>query len=313
MSEDVFVGIDISKDRLDVHVLPTQERCTYEHDTKGIASLVKRLKKRAPVLIVLEATGGYETALAASLSAAHLPAAVVNPRHVRSFARAMGKLAKTDSIDAYVLARFAEAVRPQVRPMFTEQERAIKELVARRRQLVNLRTREKNHLSHASSSLVRESIELLIRAIDQQIEKIDRDLDDMIKNSPVWLDKVQILESAQGIGSTTARGLLAHLPELGRINRRQIASLVGVAPLNRDSGTLRGKRAIHGGRAPVRTMLYMATLAAIRYNKTIKAFYQRLRATGKAPKVAIVACMRKLLLILNAMVKTKQPYREALA
>ena len=247
--------------------------------------------------------------MAAELTAAGLPVVVVNPRQVRDCAKALGLLAKTDAIDAFVLARFGEAVRPQCRPIPTPQEQIIKDLMARRRQLVAMRTAEKNRLEHARGTDVRNSIHQVIRTLDKLIKKIDRELDRQIHDSPIWQEKNQLMQSVPGIGPTTAKVLLSHLPELGLLNRRQIASLVGVAPMNCDSGTLRGKRITRGGRSDVRTALYTPTLVAIKHNPAIRDFYQRLRTSGKPGNVAVIASLRKLLIMLNAILKTGQPYR----
>jgi transposase len=313
LSECTYVGIDVAKDKLDVHAIPGNEKFTCPRDDTGLKTLVERLTKIRPALIVIEATGGYESTVAAELTAVGLPVSVVNPRQIRDFARAIGKLAKTDALDAFVIARFAEAVRPAPRPLQTEKEQAVKELVTRRRQLVEMRTQEKNRKLRASSSHVKRSHQNVIDKLDQEIAEIDRDLDSEIKDSPIWREKDELFQSIPGIGPNTSRTLLVCLPELGALSRREIASLAGVAPMNRDSGALRGRRMISGGRAPVRTMLYMATIASLRYNPRIKEFYERLTAAGKPAKVAIVACMRKLLIILNAMVKTKTHYREVFA
>lgn len=313
MSVELFVGIDVAKDHVDVHLLPTGESAVYDANPSGVASLVTYLKEKSPTLIVLEATGGYETNLAAELNAEGLTVTVVNPRQPRSYAKATGQLAKTDPIDARVLAQFAQAVRPPVRPLASEQDRAIKELVVRRRQLVDFRAKEKNRLSQASTIPITQSIQRVIDTLTREIQDLDDQLDDQIKNSPIWLEKDRLLQTVPGIGPTTSRTLLAELSELGQINREKIAALVGVAPLNRDSGTMRGRRMISGGRVGVRNGLYMATIAAIRFNPKIKLFYQRLRKAGKPAKVAIVACMRKLLVTLNAMLKKKEPYHEVFA
>ena len=308
-----IAGIDVAKGHLDVHLLPQEQsfRCTT--DAKGLAELVERLMAATPDLVVMEATGGYQTSIAAELTAAGFKVAVVNPRQVRDFAKALGLLAKTDAIDAYVIARFGLAVQPQCRAMPDEQELAVKELMARRGQLVKMRTAESNRLEHARSSDVANSIHQVIRTIEKLIEKIDRDLDRRIRNSPIWHEKDQLLQSVPGVGPNTVRMLLSSLPELGQLNRRQIASLVGVAPMNHDSGMYRGKRMIRGGRTDVRTALYMPALVATRYNPIIRVFYLRLRADGKSAKLAITACIRKLLVMLNAILKTKQPYRGVIA
>ncbi len=308
-----IAGIDVAKGHLDVHLLPQEQSFKCTTDAQGLAELVERLTAAAPELVVMEATGGYQTAIAAELTAAGFKVAVVNPRQVRDLAKALGLLAKTDAIDAYVIARFGLMVQPQCRAMPDEQELAVKELMARRGQLVKMRTAERNRLEHARSSDVANSIHQVIHTIQKLIEKIDRDLDHRIRNSPIWHEKDQLLQSVPGVGPNTVRMLLSSLPELGHLNRRQIASLVGVAPMNHDSGTLRGKRMIRGGRTDVRTALYMPALVAARHNPVIRAFYLRLRTDGKSAKLAITACIRKLLTILNAILKTKQPYRGVLA
>ncbi len=306
----VYVGIDISKDHLDVCLIPGDQRLTFNNDAKGLDQLTERLSKEASPLIVMEATGGYDVPIAGALLSKGLPAAIVNPKRVRDFARAMGKLAKTDSIDAHVLARFAQDMKPQVRLLPSEKERFMKELVSRRQQLIEVRTAEKNRLHKAISLQVKKSIQLIIDTVNQQIREIEKQLDDEIKGNPVLHEKDQLIQSVPGVGPNTSRMLLAALPELGGLGGRQIASLVGVAPFNRDSGKMRGKRMVSGGRTGVRNLLYMAALVASRHNKIIREFYSRLRKSGKNGKVALVACIRKLIVILNAMLKKKQPFCE---
>ncbi len=313
MPREIFVGIDVSQEKLDVHVLPEETSFTCTTDAKSIDGLVKRLQKRTPFVIVMEATGGLEAALVAELGAAGLPVAVVNPRQVRDFARGIGKLSKTDSIDAYVLARFAHTTRPEPKALATEEEMLLKELVRRRRQLVDLRASEKNRLHRARSKPIQQSILSVIQALDEQIGRIDNDLDDMTKNSPLWREKEDLLKSFPGVGSVTARTLVASLPELGHAPRGQIASLAGLAPRNKDSGKMRGRRRITGGRADVRSTLYMVALTAAKHNSTIRQFYERLIQAGKPTKVALTACMRKVLVILNAMVKSNRPYEQHFA
>lgn len=308
MHEDIFVGIDIAQQTLDVHVLPQGNAFRCENDPNGIEKLIERLQKVAPTVIVMEASGGFEISLAAELGAANLPLAIVNPRQVRDFARGMGKLAKTDAIDAYVLARFAQANKIEPRPLPSEEEQLIKDLVKRRQQLVSLRSTEKLRLHRVRSKPVRQSILVVIQTLDEQIRNIDHDLDDMLKSSPLWREKEDLLKSFKGVGPVTARTLLALLPELGTANRQQIAALAGLAPMNRDSGKMRGKRMITGGRTQVRNTLYMAAVSASKHNSTIKTFYERLTQAGKPAKVALTACMRRILVILNAMIKTKQPF-----
>lgn len=308
------VGIDISKDRLDVACLPesVQLPARYGNDPRSHADFIIALKAIAPRLIVLEATGSHQRVLVAALAAAGLPVVVVNPRQIRDFARALGLLAKTDAIDAKVIARFGQQVNPVLRPIGDEQTAAVGDLLTRRRQLIELRTAEGNRLAQAVSKPVQASIRAVLKFIDKQIKEIDDDLDDHIRHSPVWMEKEDILVSAPGIGKLTARPLLAGLPELGNASRQSITMLVGVAPINRDSGTMRGRRTIWGGRKNVRCALYMAALVATRYNPVIKAHYARLVAAGKAKKLALIACMRKLLIILNAMLRDKTPWRNTL-
>lgn len=308
------VGIDISKDRLDVACLPAAVRSapTPANDAEGHATLVSWLKEVSPRLIVLEATGGYQRSLVAALAAAALPVVVVNPRQVRDFARALGILAKTDAIDAMVIARFGEKVNPELRPLPDADSAALIDLLARRRQLVELRTAESNRLGQAASPRIKASIRAVLNTIEKQIKSIDDDLDDRIRRSPAWKEKEDLLTSVPGVGTITARTLMACLPELGATSRQAIAALVGVAPINRDSGTMRGKRTTWGGRSVVRSALYMAALVATRHNPVIKAQYTKLLAAGKAKKLALVACMRKLLIILNAMLRTRTPWRNSL-
>jgi transposase len=307
---DSFVGIDISKDSLDVHVLPGDFRKTYPYEKQAVKALIKQLKQIAPQLIVMEATGGYETSIAVQLADAGLNAAIVNPRQIRDYARAIGKLAKTDTIDAYVIARFAQDVKPEVRIQITVKERELKDLVARRQQLIDMRTAEKNRLSRAHTPQIIKGIRKIILTLNAQIKAIDKELKNEIKNNPAWDTKLALITSVPGIGPTTAQVLLFCLPELGTLNRQQIAALVGVAPLNRDSGSMRGKRTIAGGRAQVRKALHMPILSAVtQWNPRLIAFYNRLIANGKKHKTALTACMRKLLVILNTMVKNNSAYR----
>jgi transposase len=302
MSSQVFVGIDVAKAQLDIALRPTGERWAVSNDDAGIAALVTRLQEIAPQLIVLEATGTYQRAAVAALAVVGLPVAVVNPRQARDFAKATGQLAKTDALDARALAHFAEAVRPMPRPLPDAQADELRALLARRRQLVAMRTAEQNRLGSAPPRL-QADIQAHIAGLNTRLAALDDDLDTTLRASQVWREREELLRSLPGIGPVCARTLLLDLPELGTLSRQRLAALVGVAPLNRDSGTLRGSRTTWGGRAHVRATLYMSTLVAVRYNPVLKAFYERLRATGKAAKVALTACMRKLLTILNAMVK----------
>jgi transposase len=304
----LFVGIDVAKARLDIAVRPTGERWTVTNDEAGITTLVTRLQRTAPALIVLEATGGYQRAVVAALAAAGLPLAVVNPRQARDFAKATGQLAKTDALDARALAHFAEAVRPPPRPLPDAQADELRALLARRRQLVAMRTAEQNRLGSTSRRL-QADIEAHITWLNERLAALDDDLDTTLRASPIWREHEALLRSVPGIGPVCTRTLLLDLPELGTLSRQRLAALVGVAPLNRDSGTLRGSRTVWGGRAHVRATLYMCTLVAVRYNPLLKAFYERLRAAGKAAKVALTASMRKLLTILNAMVKHHTPWQ----
>jgi transposase len=294
MSSQVFVGIDVAKARLDIALRPTGERWAVTNDDAGIAVLVPRLQQIAPQLIVLEATGSYQRAVVAALAAAGLPVAVVNPRQARDFAKATGQLAKTDALDARALAHFAEAVRPIPRPLPDTQADELRALLARRRQLVTMRTAEQNRLGSAPPRL-QPDIQAHITWLNTRLTTLDDDLDTTLRASPVWQEREELLRSVPGIGPVCARTLLLDLPELGTLSRQRLAALVGVAPLNRDSGTLRGSRTTWGGRAHVRTTLYMSTLVAVRYNPVLKRFYERLCAAGKAKKVALTACMRKAL------------------
>lgn len=310
MPEDkVYVGIDVAKASMDVAVHQSQQRWSFSNDDEGIREAVCCLKELAPALIVMEATGGIELPLAAALAAAGLPVAVVNPRQVRDFARATGKLAKTDAIDAQVIAHFAAALKPTPHPLPGAQAQEFDALLTRRRQVVEMLTAEKNRLSSAPSKAVREHIKAHIGWLERELANINSDLGRRVRQSPVWREKDALLRSVPGVGPVLSFTFLADLPELGALDRKQIAALVGVAPLNQDSGSMRGKRAIWGGRATVRATLYMSALAATRYNPVIRAFYRRLCAAGKAKKVALTACMRKLLTILNAIVKHQTPWK----
>lgn len=307
MSEDRFVGIDVAKDGLEVAVLPTGEGWQVRRDDAGLVSLAERLRGLQPVLVVLEATGGLEISLVAALAAAQLPVAVVNPRQVRDFARSTGRLAKTDRLDAQVLARFAQAVRPPVRPLPEGAAQEMAALVARRRQLVAMLVMEKNRWQQAPERL-RPPIKEHIAVLERYIAQLDGELKAAVEASPVWRAQEEVLRSAPGVGPVLARTLLFHLPELGHLNRKQIAALVGVAPFNCDSGQWRGQRRVWGGRAAVRSVLYMATVAATRCNPVIRDLYRRLVAQGKPGKVAITACMRKLLTILNVMARRQSAW-----
>ncbi len=303
-----FVGIDVAKAQLDIAVRPSGERWTVPNDAGGVVTLVERLQPLHPTLIVLEATGGLERVATAALATAGLPVVVVNPRQARDFARATGQLAKTDALDARALAHFADVIRPTPRPLPDAQTQELRALLGRRQQLIGMRTAEQNRLAGTSGRLVQD-IEAHIAWLNARIATLDDDLETMLRASPLWRANDDLLQSVPGIGPVCARTLLLELPELGTLTRQQIAALVGVAPLNCDSGTLRGRRTIWGGRAHVRTVLYMGTLVATRFNPQIKAFYQRLLATGKIKKVALTACMHKLLTILNAMLKHRTSWQ----
>jgi transposase len=299
----MFVGIDVSKERLDVAVRPTGEEQQERNDAKGVQWLVEWLLSLKPTLVVVEATGGLEAPVVAALAIAEIPIVVVNAKQVRDFARATGKLAKTDVIDARVLAHFADAVRPQVRPLADEKTRELQALLARRQQIVEMLTAETNRMHACRAERLRKQIYEHVKWLRKQLKDIDRDLDASVKSSPAWRESEDLLRSVKGVGPVLTRTLLACLPELGTLDRKKVAALVGVAPFNRDSGKLKGKRTTWGGRATVRAALYMGALVATRFNPRIRAFYVRLLSAGKAKKVALVACMRKLLIILNAMMR----------
>jgi transposase len=303
----IFVGIDVAKAQLDIALRPTGERWTISNEDTSIAALVTQLQTVSPTLIVLEATGGFQRAVVAALAAAGLPVVVANPRQTRDFAKATGQLAKTDALDARALAHFADAVRPTPRPLPAPQTEDLRALLARRRQLIAMRTAEQNRRGNVSPRL-RADIEAHIAWLNHRVAALDDDLDTTLRASPVWRERETLYRSVPGIGSVCARTLVLDLPELGTLSRQRIAALVGVAPFNRDSGTLRGTRTTWGGRAHVRATLYMSTLVAVRYNPALKAFYARLCTAGKAKKVALTACMRKLLTILNAMAKHQKPW-----
>jgi transposase len=307
----VIVGIDVSKDRLDVHVLPSGEAFAVARDGEGLNELVAGLAARKVALVAVEATGGFESTTAAAVAGAGLPLVVVNPAQVRAFAQALGRRAKTDPIDAAVIARFAQAVKPEVRPLPDEAERLLADLVARRRQIVQMIGAEKQREKRLAQPRVKRSIARLVLALQKELADLDSQIDDEVRGTPAWREKEDLLRSIPGVGPVTSRTLLAELPELGRLDRRQIASLAGLAPWTRQSGQWKGKSFIGGGRAPVRTALFMAALVATRHNPILKAFHQRLIAAGKPKLVALIATARKLLTILNAMVKAQQPWRAA--
>lgn len=304
-----FIGIDVSKDTLDVAVIPKAEAWSVPNDGTGIDQLVRRLRPLHPERIVLEATGGLEVPALAALADVGLPVVAVNPRQTRDFAKAAGLLAKTDRIDAIALARFAEAMKPEIRPIPDAEARELSALIARRRQLVDMLTAEKNRRQSAPTRLHKQ-LDKHVAWLEEALRRLDDDLQKLIRDTPLWRERDDLLQSAKGVGPQTSALLIAALPELGHLNRCQIAKLVGVAPMNRDSGRFRGERHIGGGRASVRSALYMAALSAIRFNPAIASFYRRLRDAGKPFKVAITACMRKLLVRLNAMLRDGVPWRE---
>jgi len=307
---EVTVGIDVSKERLDIALWPAGESWNCTQSSDDLEVLAGRIAEIGPALVVLEATGGLEMPIAAELGVMGVPLAIVNPRQVRDFAKAIGKLAKTDAIDAVVLARFAQAVRPQARPLPDTETLELKAFLARRRQIIVMITAEKNRLHQVRVAKVRSSIQRTIAWLQKQLKAIDTDLDRIIRSSASWRAKEDILRSVPGVGKILAFTLITELPELGVLNRKQIAALVGVAPLNRDSGTFRGTRRIWGGRATVRTVLYMAALSAAHHNPPIRACYRRLVSKGKPKKVALTACMRKLLVTLNVMIRDHRPWGE---
>jgi transposase len=307
MAAEIFIGIDVARDSLEVAVWPTGEQWSVGNQSVGIAELLVRLQAVRPTLIVLEATGGLEVPVVGVLGSAGLPVVAVNPRQVRNFAKATGKLAKTDALDAQVLAHFAAAVRPAVRPLPDAATRALSALVARRRQLVEMLTAEENRRSGAALA-IRADIQEHIAWLRKRLKGIDQELSQALRTSPLWREQEDLLRSVPGIGPVVAATLLAGLPELGQTSGKQIGALVGVAPLNRDSGTLRGKRTVWGGRSAVRAALYMAALVGTRSNPVLKTLYTRLLAAGKTKKVALTACMHKLLTILNAILKHRTPW-----
>jgi transposase len=312
MSAPAFVGIDVSKARLDVHVLPAGAAFAVANDPDGIADLVGRLTPLGCGGIVLEATGGLEVPALAALAAAGLPVSAVNPRQARDFAKACGRLAKTDAVDAHTLALFADRLPPPIRRLPDDQTQALRALLARRRQLLEMRVAEQNRLASARGAAVRRDITAHITWLTRRGGALDADLAAAIQASPVWRAKDDLLRGVPGVGPVVARTLLADLPELGTLSGKQIAALVGLAPVARDSGTRRGKRHIAGGRAAVRSALYLAALSAARYNPPLRAVRDRLRAAGKAAKVVLVAVARKLLVLLNAMIRDGQPWNPEL-
>ena len=307
--DSITIGIDVSKDYLDVASPDGTKQ--WPNDLVGHQQLIEHLRRWSLETIVLEATGGYERAVVAELAAADLPVVVVNPRQVRDFARATGRLAKTDAIDALMMAEFGRAVKPPHRPLPSEKQRDLQQQLSRRRQLVGMLTAERNRLGQATDTLVCKTIEAVSQTIQRQIDDLDDQLQKTIEQTPAWREKENLLRSVPGVGPQTALALLIELPELGLCSRQEIAALVGVAPINRDSGKLRGRRTTWGGRATVRSALYMATLVAARHNPVIHSHYQRLKQLGKKKKVALVACMRKLLCMLNAILRDNQPWKNS--
>jgi transposase len=309
MMDEVVVGIDVSKDKLDVCLRPAGDVFVFSRNAAGLSELVERLKDLSVALIAVEATGGFETVVAASLASAGLPVAVVNPAQVRAFARALGQRAKTDPIDAFVIARFAEATRPEVRPLDDEATQLLSALIARRRQIIDMIVAETHRERTVTDKTLKKSIVHLKLALERALNDIDANIDDQMRASPLWKAKEDLLSSVPGIGPVTARTLIADLPELGRLSPKQIAALAGLAPYTQQSGKWRGKAFTGGGRTTVRSVLFLAAMAAARYNPVLKVFRERLRAAGKPPKVAIIAVARKLLTILNAMIRENNTWQ----
>jgi transposase len=310
MEQVTVVGIDVSKDRLDVHLLPSGEAWSVARDGDGLNELQRRLGGTAR-LVAIEATGGYETIVAATLSTEGVPVVVVNPAQVRAFAQALGQRAKTDPIDASVIARFAEATRPEIRPLPDRATRTLADLIGRRRQIVEMIVAERQRLHRTEPPRVRKSIERLLKALEKELASLDGDLDDTVRGSPVWREKENLLASVPGIGTTIARTLLAELPELGTLDLKRIAALAGLAPFTRQSGAWKGKARIAGGRHAVRTALFIGAQVAKRHNPPLRAFYERLLAAGKPKMVATIAVARKLLTILNAILRDRTPWQNA--
>lgn len=306
-----YVGIDVSKDRLDVHVLPQGEAFSMERNGKGLAELVERLKPLAPSLVAVEATGGFEMTVSAAIAGAGLPLAVVNPARIRHYAEALGERAKSDPIDAYVIARFAADVKPEPRPLADDQTQLLAELVTRRRQIVEMLQAERQREKRITLKRFRKSIARVIAALEKELAEIDREIDDMIRGSPVWHETEDLLASVPGVGNQIARTLMADLPELGTLSRKRIAALAGLAPYTRQSGKWKGRSMIAGGRASVRSALFIAAMVAGRHNPVLKAFRDRLVAAGKPKIVALIAVARKLLTILNAILREKRPWQTA--
>lgn len=309
--EATVVGIDVSKNTLDVHVLPAGEAFSVARNAEGLDGLIARLAPRGVHAVAVEATGGFETVVAASLAGAGLPVLVVNPAQVRAFAMALGKRAKTDPIDAAVIARFVEATKPQIRPLPDEETRLLAELVTRRRQIIHMLVAERQRERHLPSRHLKKSAARVVKVLEKELNLLDADIGDSVRGSPVWREKEDLLQSVPGVGPVVARSLLADLPELGALSRREIASLAGLAPWTRQSGKWRGKSFIGGGRPGVRSSLFMAAMVAARHNPSLKAFHQRLIVNGKPKLVALIAVARKLLTILNAILRDKKPWQHA--
>lgn len=305
---EIFIGIDVSKNQLDIAMWGSKATWQVENTERGFKELLERLSELQPTLVVLEATGGLEMPVVTEMVWAQIPVAVVNPKRVRDFARSLGQLAKTDQLDAKVIAHFGQATRPQVRALPSESQDELAALLTRRRQIVEILTAERNRL-HSTRPAMRKNVRQHIEWLEKCLKDLDDDIHGLIQESPIWQAKAEILQSAPGVGPVTSATLLAALPELGTLNRQKIAALVGVAPVNKDSGRKRGKRRVFGGRATVRSILYMAALSASKFNPAIKKFYERLLSAGKEKKVALTACMRKLLVTLNAMLRHKQLWR----
>ena len=309
--EDIIVGIDVAKDRLDVAVRPAGEAFVVERNAAGLEALVARLREFSPYLVALEATGGYETIVAAALAGAALPVVVVNPAQVRAFAKALGQRAKTDPIDAAIIAHFAEATRPEPRPLPDEATQLLADLVARRRQIFEMIGAERQREKRVTIAHVRKSIARLIKTLEKELASLDTDIDDAVRGSPAWREKEDLLASVPGVGPTIARTLIAELPELGQLGRKQIAALAGLAPFTRQSGQWHGRSFIGGGRTTVRTALFMGAMVAKRHNPVLKAFFDRLVAAGKPKMVALIAVARKLLTVLNAILRDNRPWQNA--
>jgi transposase len=309
--ESIIVGIDVSKDRLDVAVRPSRAAFTVERNARGLEVLVARLREIAPQVVALEATGGFETVAAAALAGAQLPVIIINPAQVRAFARALGQHAKTDPIDAAVIAHFAEATKPEIRPLPDEATRLLADLVARRRQIIEMIGAERQREQRMPIPRLKKSIGRLLKALEKELASLDHDIDDAVRGSPAWREKEDLLASVPGVGPIIARTLMAELPELGTLGRKQIAALAGVAPFTRQSGKWRGKSFIDGGRTAVRSALFMGALVAKQHNPILKAFFDRLVAAGKPKMVALIAVARKLLTILNAIVRDNRPWQTA--